>query len=48
MEANAFTAATVSEQVLARLVHVFDAETRSYYGLDDLWADAKHVGWERE
>jgi diguanylate cyclase len=27
MEANAFTAATVSEQVLARLVHLFDADT---------------------
>ena len=27
MEANAFTATTVSEQVLARLVHLFDADT---------------------
>jgi diguanylate cyclase (GGDEF)-like protein len=27
MEANAFTAATVSEEVLARLVHLFDADT---------------------
>ena len=26
MEANTFTATTVSEQVLARLVHLFDAE----------------------
>jgi len=26
MEANAFTATTVSEQVLARLVHLFDAD----------------------
>src|SRR5260221_14469648 len=23
------------------VVHVFDPETRSYYGLDDLWSDAK-------
>ena len=25
------------------VVHLFDAETRSYYGLDDLWADAKRL-----
>jgi len=30
------------------VVHVFDGETRSYYGLDDLWADAKRIEWERE
>jgi ribosome-associated protein len=29
------------------LVHVFDAPTREYYGLEDLWADAEKVDWER-
>jgi ribosome-associated protein len=28
------------------VVHVFDPDTRSYYGLDDLWADAKRMDWE--
>ena len=25
------------------VVHLFDSETRSYYGLDDLWTDAKRL-----
>jgi ribosome-associated protein len=25
------------------VVHLFDPETRAYYGLEDLWADAPHV-----
>ena len=25
------------------VVHLFDAETRAYYGLEDLWADAPRV-----
>jgi ribosome-associated protein len=29
------------------VVHLFDQETRSFYGLDDLWADATPVDWER-
>ena len=29
------------------VVHVFDAETRTYFGLEDLWADAKQINWER-
>lgn len=29
------------------VVHVFDPETRSLYGLEDLWADATPVDWER-
>jgi len=29
------------------VIHVFDAETRDYYGLVDLWADAKQMDWER-
>ncbi len=29
------------------IVHVFDPEARSYYGLDDLWADATPLDWER-
>lgn len=30
------------------LVHVFDADTRAYYRLEDLWADAVKVDWEDE
>ncbi len=30
------------------LVHVFDPDTRAYYSLEELWADAKKVEWERE
>ena len=30
------------------IVHLFDQETRSYYGLDDLWADARRIDWENE
>ena len=29
------------------VVHVFDPESRAYYGLEDLWADAKRLDWER-
>jgi ribosome-associated protein len=29
------------------VVHVFDAEARSYYALEELWADAPHLDWER-
>lgn len=27
------------------VVHLFDAETRSYYALEDLWGHAKRVPW---
>ena len=30
------------------MVHVFDAPTREYYSLEDLWADAPRVDWERQ
>jgi ribosome-associated protein len=30
------------------VVHVFDPDTREYYGLEDLWGDAGRVDWERE
>jgi len=30
------------------VVHVFDPDTREYYKLEELWADAKRVDWERE
>ena len=30
------------------LVHVFDPNTREYYKLEELWADAPRVDWERE
>lgn len=29
------------------LVHVFDPETREYYALEELWADAPRVDWKR-
>ncbi len=29
------------------VVHVFDPDTRSYYALEDLWADAPHLDWQR-
>jgi ribosome-associated protein len=29
------------------VVHVFDPSTRAYYALEDLWADAPHIDWER-
>jgi ribosome-associated protein len=28
------------------VVHVFDPDTRLYYALEDLWADAVRVDWE--
>jgi len=28
------------------VVHLFDAETRSYYALEDLWGHAKRVPWK--
>ena len=28
------------------VVHVFDADTRAYYCLEDLWGDAPRVAWE--
>ncbi len=28
------------------VLHVFDADTRGYYCLEELWADAPHVDWE--
>jgi ribosome-associated protein len=29
------------------VVHVFDPDTRQYYGLEDLWGDAPRVDWTR-
>jgi ribosome-associated protein len=29
------------------VVHLFDPDTRSYYALEDVWADAGPVDWER-
>jgi ribosome-associated protein len=29
------------------VVHVFDPETRTYYGLEELWADAPRLEWKR-
>jgi ribosome-associated protein len=30
------------------LVHVFDAETRDYYQLEELWNDAPRVDWQEQ
>lgn len=30
------------------VIHVFDPDTRDYYKLEELWADAGKVDWERE
>jgi ribosome-associated protein len=30
------------------VVHVFDPPSREYYSLEDLWADAPRIDWERE
>lgn len=30
------------------MVHVFDSDTREYYKLEDLWADAPILDWEQE
>jgi ribosome-associated protein len=29
------------------VLHVFDADTREYYALEDLWADAPRIDWTR-
>lgn len=29
------------------VVHVFDENARAYYALEDLWADAPRLDWER-
>ena len=30
------------------VVHVFDADSRAYYQLEELWADAPRIDWQRE
>lgn len=30
------------------VVHVFDTDTRGYYNLEELWADAEVIDWEDE
>ena len=30
------------------VVHVFDADARGYYALEELWADAPRLDWERQ
>lgn len=30
------------------VIHVFDPDTRDYYKLEELWADAPRVDWQRE
>ncbi|MCI0681308.1 MAG: ribosome silencing factor [Gemmataceae bacterium] len=29
------------------IVHVFDPESRDYYALEELWADAPRIDWQR-
>lgn len=28
------------------MVHIMDEDMRDFYGLEELWKDAKHVAWE--
>jgi ribosome-associated protein len=28
------------------VVHIFSAEDRAYYGLEDIWGDAPHLDWQ--
>lgn len=30
------------------VIHVFDDDTRAYYALEELWADAPRVDWEQQ
>jgi ribosome-associated protein len=30
------------------LVHVFDQDTRGYYSLEELWADAPRIDWQEQ
>jgi ribosome-associated protein len=30
------------------VLHVFDPSAREFYALEELWADAPRVDWERE
>jgi ribosome-associated protein len=30
------------------VAHVFDPDSRTYYALEDLWADAPRIDWNRE
>jgi ribosome-associated protein len=30
------------------VVHVFDADSRDYYALEELWTDAPKIDWKRE
>lgn len=30
------------------MVHIFDPDTRDYYKLEELWADAQRVDWQKE
>jgi ribosome-associated protein len=30
------------------VVHVFDKDSREYYALEDLWADAPRIEWKRD
>ena len=29
------------------VIHLFDKDTRDYYGIEHLWAEAKRVSWEQ-
>jgi ribosome-associated protein len=30
------------------IVHIFHAEKRAFYALEDLWGDAPHLAWQSE
>jgi ribosome-associated protein len=29
------------------VVHVFHRDKRAFYSLEDLWGDARRIGWEK-
>lgn len=46
--ADAREASWVLADYVDVVVHLFDAQHRSYYDLDGLWGDAPRVDWHRE
>ncbi|MCP4189246.1 MAG: ribosome silencing factor [Planctomycetaceae bacterium] len=30
------------------VIHLFDQETREFFAIEEMWAEAPHIAWERE